>query len=289
MSLNGPIRLHRVCWRSLRFPTKLEVISRIGLYFEQTIGEMQGTHTGFSPGESSESQTVQTSSGSINAKESPHKVRREIDRLEARTVQAAPALRCCGPTGDSSLIVVDDQSVVSVRSRRSVASVSSSSAELQIQIMEQRRNLAHADLQLLEARARATPSSRSRRSAASHRGGLGQGGDGGDGLAPMAVDVAVEAPAQMAMITASQGVPERPEPARLSGVEVRGDQQFPAQDVAIPSLVSPLQDPRSLSPFGPGESPQQGFPGVGGDPSQVHLTLVQENTQNNLNVKMTCL
>ena len=165
--MNGPIRTYQGLLAEFAIPHQargyqpycvrsatsigVEVISRIGLYFEQAIGEMHGTHTGFSPGESSESQTVQTSSGSINAKESPHKVRREIDRLEARTANAAPALRGRGSADGGGVIVVDDhQSVVSVRSRRSIASASSASSELRVQVLEKKRKLAEKERKLAE-------------------------------------------------------------------------------------------------------------------------------------------
>ena len=128
---------------------------------------MEMSHTGFSPGESSNSQTAKTSSGSYNAQEPQHKVRREVERLEQRSaLAAAPALPITWTEDPNVSAELDGQN--SVKSRRSMASASSSSAA-EMQVLERKRNLAKAELELAEAKARAGASSHSGRSRASRR------------------------------------------------------------------------------------------------------------------------
>ena len=98
-------------------------------------------HTGFSPGDSGNSQAAQTSSGSCTLQEPPSKVRREVERLELRAgLAAAPALPADGPSAAAD--------AESVRSRRSMASGSSSSSALRMQVLEAERDLKRTELEI---------------------------------------------------------------------------------------------------------------------------------------------
>ena len=101
---------------------------------------MEMKHTGFSPGDSGGSGAAQTSSGSCHVAEPPVKVRREVERIEMRTLtKAAPAV-------PAQLALEDDAA-----SRHSGTSSSSSAAERRLRLAQRRRELAAREVEVLEA------------------------------------------------------------------------------------------------------------------------------------------
>ena len=166
------------------------------------VGKMDQNKTGFSPGDSSASNTIQSSSGSH---EPPNKVRREVERLNQRsTFSAAPAVPVTWSEDKGLAAICDDER--SLRSRRSAGSGSSSSAELHRKRLEKKRNLAEAELQLVEAEIKAAEvASRSGRSHGSRSRALGCARDRAQASVPE--DASQRAPTQQAMVV--RGSPPR--------------------------------------------------------------------------------